>query len=276
MDPIIKKVALKAPAPKVWEALTEVKKLSEWMMMPASVSPEPGREFTFQAEKSPGWDGIIRCRVKEMIQNNKLVFTWYSALLKGETLVCFELAEKDGKTELTLIHSGWENLPENGEFWREEHSKGWRDRISGTLPRLFENKAIKLIADVAILANSSILFVKYTDINKYDHQKGWFLPDDLINHVEHPDNAAKRILMEQLGLDETKPKLSFIESFIGGDRSLHLVFHYAVHIDSKPDINSPPDIADVKWFDVKSLPPKREIAHGGWALHTIEEILNRS
>jgi uncharacterized protein YndB with AHSA1/START domain/ADP-ribose pyrophosphatase YjhB (NUDIX family) len=276
MEPIVKRVTLKAPASKVWEALTEANTLSEWMMITANRDIEPGCEFSFQGEKTEEWNGIIYCKVTEMVKNKRLEFTWNSGLLGAQTLVCFDLVEKDGNTELTLTHSGWENLPEKAEYWREIFTNGWRDRISGRLPRLFENRAVKLIADAAILVNSSILFVKYTDINKYDHQKGWFLPDDLIKHVEHPDNAARRILTEQLGLNNIEPKLSFIESFIGGDKSWHLVFHYAVKIDSKPDIRSLPDIAEVKWFDVKSLPPKKDIAHGGWALHTVEEILNRS
>jgi len=35
-----------------------------------------------------------------------------------------------------------------------------------------------LIADVALLAEGEVLLVRYKDVNKYDHQKGWFLPTE--------------------------------------------------------------------------------------------------
>lgn len=57
---------------------------------------------------------------------------------------------------------------------------------------------VKLIADVALLARDRVLLVRYADTNTYDHQRGWFLPYDLVARGEHPDQAAARSLREQL------------------------------------------------------------------------------
>ncbi len=64
-----------------------------------------------------------------------------------------------------------------------------------------------LIVDVALLAGDQILLVKYKDINRYDHQPGWFLPDDHLGHGEHPDRAAERILREQVEITSTGLRL---------------------------------------------------------------------
>lgn len=173
-----------------------------------------------------------------------------------------------------------------------------------------ENKAVKLIADVALFSGgkasdgktprAKTLLVKYTDTNKYDLQKGWFIPDDAVSHGEHPDEAAVRILKEQLGVEGITPILAFIESFTGGDKSWHLVFHYFIKTDEREGIsfaelsemkdkmkditrkdkkeivlNPCEEIAELKWFSVDAMPDRKEVAHGGWASFTIEEIIKK-
>ena len=77
----------------------------------------------------------------------------------------------------------------------------------------------KLVADIAIRAGDRVLFVKYKDVSRYDGQRGWFLPHDYLGHLEHPDEAAKRIATTQTGLTSAVPKLSHIESFGNGAAS---------------------------------------------------------
>ena len=91
----------------------------------------------------------------------------------------------------------------------------------------------KLIADVSLFTKKNILLIKYNDANKYDHQSGWFLPDDLLLDFEHPEDAAVRILKEQLNLSEIIPVLNHVESFKGNDSSWHLVFHYKAELSAK-------------------------------------------
>jgi ADP-ribose pyrophosphatase YjhB (NUDIX family) len=129
-----------------------------------------------------------------------------------------------------------------------------------------------LIADVALLAEGKVLLVRYKDANKYDHQKGWFLPDDALQHLEHPDEGTRRILKEQLNFDASKPALHYIESFKGNDKNWHLVFHYKGELPKIPALLPSADVEKSEWFDLKNLPPPAEVAHHGWALGTIKTV----
>lgn len=129
-----------------------------------------------------------------------------------------------------------------------------------------------LIADVALLAEGKVLLVCYKDINKYDHQRGWFLPDDALNHLEHPEEGAKRILKEQVRLPIARPALHHIESFKGNDGSWHLAFHYKLELPKIPKLAPSADIEKAEWFDLRNLPPRSEVAHHGWALGAIRKI----
>lgn len=135
-----------------------------------------------------------------------------------------------------------------------------------------EDKKIKIIADVTIIHKGKVLLVKYSDTNKYDHQSGWFLPDDLVSHGEHPEDAAARILMEQLGLNEVVPAIDHIESFTGNDGSWHLIIHFKFIADELPSAEISPEIEKMEWFPLTALPPKEEVAHHGWALYTLAEM----
>lgn len=135
-----------------------------------------------------------------------------------------------------------------------------------------ELQKCKLIADVTLFSDGDVLLVKYKDGNKYDHQKGWFLPDDLLLEFEHPEDAAIRILKEQLNISGIVPDLHTVESFTGKDESWHLVFHYKAVVPLHTVIKKSEDISEYDWFDIKDLPDKKETAHNGWAIYTIKSI----
>lgn len=106
--PDIRKTQLfNAPIEKVWQAVATAEGLGAWFM-PNNMVAETGHEFMLQA----GPFGESPCKVTEVDPPNKLSFKWG----KDWTLT-FELADRDGKTEFTLIHSGWseEQLTEFGE-----------------------------------------------------------------------------------------------------------------------------------------------------------------
>ncbi len=134
----------------------------------------------------------------------------------------------------------------------------------------------KLVADVFVQAEGKVLLVKYNNVEKYDWQKGWFLPDDTLQLSEHPLEAGKRILKEQAGLDATGIGLSFIESFGGkeGD-AWHLIFHHRVELDKIPAMTPSANVKSFEWFPVDKLPGRETVAHGGWAIDVIQEIINK-
>ncbi len=130
--------------------------------------------------------------------------------------------------------------------------------------------AHKLVADVALRAENHVLLVRYRDTSKYDRQRGWFLPDYL-QHLEHPDDAAARIVREQAGFDLRGLRLAEIESF--GDSAWHLVFHYRGELDERPAPAPGDNVAVAEWFPVDRLPDAGEVAHDGWALDVLSRVL---
>lgn len=134
-----------------------------------------------------------------------------------------------------------------------------------------ENQKVKHVTDVAVFSGNKTLLVKYKDGNKYDHQQGWFIPDDLMKFGEHPEDAANRILKEQLGIQNSESRLGFIESFTGNDKSWHLVFHYYTKVKNT-DVNPSDEISQMSWFTLDALPDKSETAHHGWATYTLNEL----
>jgi len=139
MDPIVKKVNINAPVSRVWDALTKKSELEKWMLMTTDFSAEKGRAFIFKTD-DPGenWDGIFNCRIEDVIENKKLVYTWNAGFINADTVVTIELAEKNGKTEVTLTHAGWEKLAANQEQTKTAHGEGWDVRFVQKLKEVIE------------------------------------------------------------------------------------------------------------------------------------------
>ena len=135
-----------------------------------------------------------------------------------------------------------------------------------------ECQAHTLIADVALFAEGLVLLVRYRDVAKYDNESGWFLPDDELKYLEHPERAATRILKEQLGLAGLKPRLDHIESFKGNSGTWHISFHSKLDLPRMPRLKPSNGLAEAKWFGLGKLPVRNEVAHHGWALHVLEAM----
>lgn len=131
----------------------------------------------------------------------------------------------------------------------------------------------KLVADVCLIAEGKVLFVRYLDISGYDNEEGWFLPDDYLHHTEHPDAAATRILQLQAGITAPTLQLSHIESF-EGHGYWHLIFHYLGKLEAMPTVRPGNNIRSIEWFPFQGLPAADQVAHGGWGLETIQRVLS--
>ena len=129
----------------------------------------------------------------------------------------------------------------------------------------------KLVADIAVFAEGKVLMVRYADTSRYDGQTGWFLPDDFLGHLEHPDRAASRIARGQVGYAPRSPRLGFVESF--GNGAWHLIFHYRVDLNRKPRTRAGENITAMEWFSLQKLPSPSEVAHHGWGRSTIARLL---
>ncbi|MFP6741684.1 MAG: NUDIX domain-containing protein [Alphaproteobacteria bacterium] len=134
-----------------------------------------------------------------------------------------------------------------------------------------QTHAVKLIVTVSVVADDRVLMVE--PVGGQDGESGWFLPNELMNELEHPEHAAHRVLDDGLGLEGIDVALSHMESFTGGDGTWHLAFHYVARFDDEPDLTLSKRFATAEWFTADSLPARDEVAHGGWALGVIRKVL---
>ena len=94
---IVRSVEINAQIEKVWESVTTSEGLANWLM-PNDFRPSLGYEFTLQSQFGP-----VPCKVLELNPPKLLSFTWDDFGWQ----VSFELEEVEGKTQFTVIHSGW-------------------------------------------------------------------------------------------------------------------------------------------------------------------------
>lgn len=132
----------------------------------------------------------------------------------------------------------------------------------------------KLVADVTVLGGGATALVRYADPTRYDGETGWFVPDDFLERLEHPDDAARRIARDQLGLRVAEVSLSHVESF-EGNGFWHLIFHYGVALPARALLERGGNVADARWFPLDQLPEASAVAHDGWALETIPAVARR-
>jgi uncharacterized protein YndB with AHSA1/START domain len=131
---IRKTVVLNAPIEKVWKAVATSEGISAWWM-PNTFEPVLGREFILHA----GPYGDSPCKVTELNPPHRLGFDW-----DKDWHVVFELRElEEGKTEFTLIHSGWD--ADKVTKFGQPHSNvrsimdgGWEKIVKEKLPSYIE------------------------------------------------------------------------------------------------------------------------------------------
>ena len=124
---------------KVWRALTEPAMLGAWLMQ-NDFEPQLGHEFTFRAKPMGEWDGIVRCKVLELDEPRKLVYSWRGGSGNStlDTRVAWTLEATSSGTRLTLEHSGF--LPMNAMAF-QAMSKGWSGNVAERMSALLDDHA---------------------------------------------------------------------------------------------------------------------------------------
>ena len=98
----------------VWKALTSAQLIGRWLMQPTGFEATEGKAFTFQTTPGGSWDGVIHCRVLEVVPNRRLVYAWkgghenntgYGAPL--DTIVTWSLTPVEAGTRIQLVHAGF-------------------------------------------------------------------------------------------------------------------------------------------------------------------------
>jgi uncharacterized protein YndB with AHSA1/START domain len=97
-----------APVEKVFESLTDSKKLTKWFLSKAKLVPKKGGTYSFD------WFGgyHMNGKVKQFDPNKSVSFSWNDKLKSGKlanTTASFRVAKKGKGTLLTLRHTGFKN-----------------------------------------------------------------------------------------------------------------------------------------------------------------------
>lgn len=97
---------------QVWEYLTKAELIALWLM-PNNFKLELGHEFQLTTKAMPklNLDGIMHCKVLEIIPLKKLTYTWKAGSGNGaftlDTIVEWTLEPHKNGTKLKLKHSGF-------------------------------------------------------------------------------------------------------------------------------------------------------------------------
>jgi uncharacterized protein YndB with AHSA1/START domain len=129
MKQIKKEIVISATAAKVWEHITDPKRIAGWLME-NDFEATVGKEFSMNCNT----EGEIACVVKEIVPERKLVYSFRSEDIPVETLVTITLAKEGDRTRLTLVHSGWDTLPPDQQGIADTYDGGW----AGFLEKLQE------------------------------------------------------------------------------------------------------------------------------------------
>jgi uncharacterized protein YndB with AHSA1/START domain len=138
-DRIERKILLKAPRARVWRALSNAEEFGSWFGVNLQGKAfAPGQRTHGQIAR-PGYEYIVFEVWIERLEPQRLMsWRWHPAAVeKGvdyssepTTLVTFELQDAEGGTLLSVVESGFDNVPPDrrlGAF--RMNSAGWDEQM---------------------------------------------------------------------------------------------------------------------------------------------------
>jgi uncharacterized protein YndB with AHSA1/START domain len=167
-----------APRELVFECWTEPQHLQRWQGAPRGFTVtssesdiRPGGFFLICMRSPEGVDNWLEGGYREISKPQRLVFThvWLDANRKPgkETLVTIMLAERDGKTELTLRQTGFPSVES-----RDGHKVGWNSALDVLVDYLSE-AARSIVVTRLFDAPRDLVFDAWTDSR---HVGNWWGP----------------------------------------------------------------------------------------------------
>lgn len=123
MNEIKQTHTIKAPADRVFRALTDGGEITRWFATSAKSDPKAGGRFRYDfvfadASKNHTTEGEYR----QLTPGKSVAYSWPAGQAQHPTEVVYTLSPKDGGTELTLVHSGWKA---DAAESMKEHDMGW-------------------------------------------------------------------------------------------------------------------------------------------------------
>jgi len=127
------------PPKAVWEYLTNSELMDLWLMK-NDFQPIVGHEFQFRTGPKPDYnfDGIVYCKVLEIVPFEKLSYSWKlgpgDGIINIDSVVKWELKSKNEGTELVLEHSDFA-IMENLLIFNSMN-EGWVKNVHKIIDRL--------------------------------------------------------------------------------------------------------------------------------------------
>ena len=112
------------PITAVWHAITDAKALSDWFIE-ADFQAKVGYAYKFRHDET-----VISGSVQEAVAPNRLVYTWRVDDIPVDTVVAWDLTEKDGGTLLKLAHTGIDQYGNSAPDMFKNFDEGWVNVVS--------------------------------------------------------------------------------------------------------------------------------------------------
>jgi uncharacterized protein YndB with AHSA1/START domain len=135
-DRIERQMTFPAAREDVWAAITQPEQISKWFGTETELDLRPGGEGVFR------WgDTEVHVTVEEVSPPSRFAYRWEPSQAPSggpTTLVEFQLEQVPGGTRLSLVESGFANLPAPS---RQENELGWDEELGDLRAFLLEKVA---------------------------------------------------------------------------------------------------------------------------------------
>lgn len=133
-DRIEKQVFIKAPRSRVWRAIADKSEFGTWFRVSFPAGTFTAGETVTGQITYPGYEHLtMDVDVVEVTPEERLSFRWLpgaDGTIDIQTLVTFTLEDAPGGTKLTLVESGFDQLPSDlrDKAFRENEG-GWTEQM---------------------------------------------------------------------------------------------------------------------------------------------------
>ena len=132
---IERSIWIRAPRPRVWRAITDVKEFSAWFQVIAEGEFAPKARLRMTALHPCGPDPDFYVTIEDVVPERYFSWRWHPGAERapeGEptTLVEFRLEEENGGTRVTVVESGFDRilLARRAKAY-EENTQGWEHQL---------------------------------------------------------------------------------------------------------------------------------------------------
>ncbi len=137
--PVIVERLFNAPISIVWSALTINEELKKWYFKLEDFKVKVGFTFDFMGGPENGAQYLHLCEVTEVVEGQKIAYSWRYDNYPGNSMVTWELFEKEDQTLVRITHTGIETFAEAGkDFAKNNFNEGWSYFLNTALKEYLE------------------------------------------------------------------------------------------------------------------------------------------